>query len=169
MPNLIYLIGMMGSGKSVTGKALAQCLGYEFADLDQVITAKAGKSIPEIFSSEGEAAFRVLESQALREVSAGSRKVIATGGGVVLKAENTERMRETGTVIYLETSFPVLWERVKLCKNRPLLQGGNPEESLKTIYQNRKTIYEQSADQSVSTDGETGESAAQKILNLLRG
>jgi len=167
MPN-IYLIGMMGSGKTVVGKALALLMNCGFVDIDELIQEKTHQSIPEIFSNQGEEFFRNQESLILNEVSAFSPRVVGTGGGTILSPANVKRMRETGKIIYLETSLDVLWERVKDKKDRPLLQGSMPEESLKKIFLVRRPIYEQVCHFKVSTDSQTVEALARQILERLK-
>src|SRR3990167_7279780 len=109
----IYLIGMMGSGKSVTGKALADMMKLKFVDLDSVLAEKTGSSISEIFESKGETHFRNLEAQILdKTVSQENHAVIATGGGIVVRPENVRIMKETGRVVYLKTGMECLKERL---------------------------------------------------------
>ncbi len=167
MPN-IYLVGMMGSGKSVTGKKLALKLGYSFMDLDDLIQARLRKTIVEVFAEKGEAFFRDEESKLLREVCDNASRVIATGGGAVLKATNVERMKQTGEVVFLETSLEVLWNRVKEKQDRPLLkQDANPKESLLKIYTYRQPLYEAASSLRVNTDGKTASEVADDIYRLL--
>lgn len=158
----------MGSGKSVTGRRLASKLGSIFVDLDELIQARTKKTINEIFSSEGEEAFRHQESMALREVSGASSRVIATGGGTILKSVNVDLMRQSGKIIFLETSPDILWERVKGKKDRPLLRGDNPKGTLLSIYAGRQSLYENANDFKVSTDGKTANAVAEEIFNLLK-
>lgn len=167
MDNL-YLVGMMGSGKSVTGKKLAEIIGFSFMDLDERIQQKTGRTINDIFQNDGEVSFREQEKQALEETASASKQVVATGGGTVLKSENILLMQKAGKVIFLETSLEVLWERVKHKKDRPLLKGENPFENLKKIFVEREPIYKKSAELAVYTDGLTAEAAAKKILDKLR-
>ncbi len=164
----IYLTGMMGSGKSVTGKKLAQFLGYTFTDIDEEIQTKLGRSIPDIFQTEGEAFFREQESISLDALSKMKDKVVATGGGTVLRPENVQRMKNSGKLCYLETSLNVLWDRVRNKKDRPLLKGPEPFKNLETIFFNRRSIYEKNADFKVNTDGKTAEAVAQMILDILK-
>jgi len=166
MPNL-YLVGMMGSGKTVTGEKLAGYLKRPFLDLDEMIQKNAGMDIPQIFKQHGESFFRDIESASLKKIAASADCVIATGGGSVLRPANVEHMRNTGKIIYLETSLPVLWERVKEKQDRPLLHCGSPRESLGTIYQTRKPLYEAICDMTSNTDGLSAEEVAVKILALL--
>ncbi len=164
----LYLVGMMGSGKSVTGRKLAALLGHSFVDLDQWIEERQHRSITEIFESEGETFFRDTEAELLKEVCGSGPRVVATGGGTVLRPENVERMRATGKIIFLETSLEVLWERVKGKKDRPLLKGGDPKANLNGIFQTRQPIYEKVCDCRINTDGQTAEAAAKKIMEELR-
>ena len=164
----VYLVGMMGSGKSVTGKKLAALLGYGFVDLDQWIEERHQRSINELFEKEGESFFREAEAGLLKEACGAGPRVIATGGGTILRAENVERMRATGKIIFLETSLEGLWERVKSKKDRPLLKGQDPKLNLAGIDRVRRPIYEKVCDLRVNTDGQTAEAVAGKILKELQ-
>lgn len=159
----IYLIGMMGSGKTTTGKALAKLLSISFVDLDDQIVERVGKSINDIFATEGESYFRTVESELLLETSGGRDQVVATGGGIVLNAANRERMKNTGVVIYLKTSLNVLWDRVKSKTDRPLLRGRDPQETLAALFRDREPLYEAGADKSFLTNGKSPESVAVEI------
>lgn len=164
----IYLIGMMGSGKTVTGRRLATMLGMDFVDLDQMIEQKTGRSISELFEKESEAYFRDQESVLLKEVSSIGSRVVATGGGAVLQPENVECMRRTGKIVFLKTSLEDLWPRVKDKKDRPLLGKGNPREALAKIYASRAPLYEKAYDFEVNTDGQKAEAVARKILDWIQ-
>ena len=163
----IYLVGMMGSGKSVTGKKLATMLDCLFIDLDELIQEKARRTIVEIFEKEGEEFFRDLESGALKEISGLGPKVIATGGGTVLRPDNVRRMRDTGKICFLETSLEVLWERVKWKKDRPLLKQGDPKQNLEKIFETRSPLYRKVSDFEVHTDDRTAQDVAQEIFEKL--
>ena len=167
MPN-IYLIGMMGSGKSVTGKRLAVKLGYGFVDLDERVQDKTKRSIADIFEKDGENFFRDLESQILKEASLADLKVVATGGGVVLRRANIDLMKATGKIFFLETSVEVLWERVKDKKDRPLLRDGKHQERLLEIDAYRKPLYQGASDSKVNTDGKTAGAVADEIWEILK-
>jgi shikimate kinase len=170
MTTHIYLIGMMGSGKSVTGKRLAAMLGRDFADLDAVLEQKSAMTIPEIFAQKGEAFFRDQETLVLREASAQSPgRVFATGGGIILRPENAELMRKTGTAVYLRASVDVLWDRVKDKGHRPLLEVPDPKAALREILSKRRELYEKSCSVNVLTDGKTAEEVAREIVGLLGG
>ena len=133
----IVLVGMPGCGKTTVGRELARLSGKPLADLDEEIVRRAGKSIPDIFREEGEAAFRELESQVLADVCAQSGQVIATGGGAVLRAENRAAMRRTGQVYFLRRALEEL-----PTDGRPLSQKGSLEE----MYRVRKPLYSAAAD-----------------------
>lgn len=164
----VYLIGMMGSGKTVTGKVLADLFGDTFIDLDAEIQAKEGCSIPEIFASSGEPYFRDVESSILEHFSKKSGQVIATGGGIVLREENVRRMKETGTVVLLKASAQSLWQRVRHSKDRPLLNKPDPLGALQQILSDRETFYEKACHFSVLTDGKIADDVAKKIQEILR-
>ncbi|MEN9218906.1 MAG: shikimate kinase [Gloeomargarita sp. DG_2_bins_126] len=116
----VFLVGMMGCGKSTAGKRLAQRLGYSFCDTDQVIVQLTGRSIPELFAQEGEAGFRRLESQVLAEIASHTRLVVATGGGVVTQALNWSYLHH-GLVVWLDVPLALLVERLGQGQDRPLL------------------------------------------------
>lgn len=163
----LYLVGMMGSGKSVTGRKLAEMMRYPFVDLDDCLQKKMQRTISDIFSKDGEAFFRLQEAAVLQEVSAVKPQVVSTGGGVVLNPGNIRRMRETGTVIYLETSLEALWQRVRNRDERPLLKTQNPRETLSQLLESRRGIYEKESNLKVNTDGQTAEAVAEQIKILL--
>ena len=126
----LILIGMMGAGKTTVGRELARRRGMRFVDCDQEIVARTGVSIPTIFEIEGEAGFRRRESQVLAELSLESDIVVATGGGIVLAPANRELLAQRGVVIYLDVPPPILWERTRHDRNRPLLQVENPRRRI---------------------------------------
>ena len=164
----IYLIGMMGSGKTVTGKALAGLLDCAFVDLDAEIQAKEGRSIPEIFAGSGEPYFRDVESSVLEHFSRQNGQVIATGGGIVLRGENVQLMKKTGDVVWLKASAESLWQRVQYSKDRPLLNKPDPFGTLRQILNDRVRLYENACHSFVLTDGKIGEDVASEIKEMLR-
>ena len=164
----IYLIGMMGSGKTSTGRPLAKRLGYGFVDADAVIEQVAGCTIPEIFERDGEAGFRSIESQVLNAISQRHSLVVATGGGVVTKPENWGQLH-SGIVVWLDVNRAQLIERLRDdSTQRPLLQQPNPEAALDTLLQERRPLYGE-ADLTVVINDETAEAVADGILQLLPG
>jgi len=163
----IYLIGMMGSGKSVTGKELSALIRYDFVDLDDLIQAKAGRTISEIFATDGEPFFRDEEAVILRQTSQAERRVVATGGGIILQSQNTECMRQTGKIVYLETTPETLWSRIRGKKDRPLLKSDSPKENLMRVFAARAILYKKACDFSVSTDSQSADAVARAILKML--
>ena len=136
----IILVGMMATGKSTVGAILAEELDYELVDLDAVITGREGRSIADIFADGGEQAFRSIESEVLKEMLQGERKVISTGGGAVLAPGNAEVMLEHGFVVALTASEDIIIERVSGDENRPLL-AGNAATRVRSIMEQRREAY----------------------------
>ena len=162
----LYLVGMMGSGKTSTGRPLAEHLGYGFVDADAVIEQAAGCSIPEIFEQDGEAGFRSLESQVLSAISQRHSLVVATGGGVVTQPENWGLLH-SGIVIWLDVVPDQLLRRLNAdCTVRPLLQTTDPEAFLNALLNERRPLYGE-ADLTVVINDETPEAVADGILRLL--
>ena len=162
----LYLVGMMGSGKTSTGRPLAERLGYGFVDADAVIEQAAGCSIPEIFERDGEAGFRSLESQVLNAISQRHSLVVATGGGVVTEPENWGVLH-SGIVIWLDVVPDQLMQRLKADSTvRPLLQTADPEADLKALLNKRQPLYAE-ADLTVVINDETPDAVADGILQLL--
>ena len=162
----LYLIGMMGSGKTSTGRPLAERLGYGFVDADAVIEQAAGCSIPEIFERDGETGFRSLESQVLSAISQRHSLVVATGGGVVTQPENWGLLH-SGIVIWLDVVPEQLLQRLKADSTvRPLLQTADPEAALNALLNERRPLYAE-ADLSVVINDETPETVADGILQLV--
>ncbi|MEB3232901.1 MAG: shikimate kinase [Leptolyngbyaceae bacterium] len=138
----VYLIGMMGSGKSTVGKELAIALGYRFLDTDSLIEQAAAQPIRQIFAESGETSFRQLETQVLNQVSAYKKMVIATGGGIVLERQNWNFLHY-GVSVWLDAPVDVLYERVKGDRDRPLLKTDDPQKTLQTILNQRQHLYAQ--------------------------
>jgi shikimate kinase len=162
----LYLVGMMGSGKTSTGRPLAERLGYGFVDADAVIEQAAGCSIPDIFDRDGEAGFRSLESQVLSAISQRHSLVVATGGGVVTQPENWG-MLHSGIVIWLDVLPDQLLQRLNADSTvRPLLQTADPEAALNALLNERRPLYAE-ADLTVVINDETPEAVADGILQLV--
>ena len=162
----LYLVGMMGSGKTSTGRPLAERLGYGFVDADAVIEQAAGCSIPDIFDRDGEAGFRSLESQVLSAISQRHSLVVATGGGVVTQPENWG-MLHSGIVIWLDVVPDQLLQRLNADSTvRPLLQTADPEAALNALLNERRPLYAE-ADLTVVINDETPEAVADGILQLV--
>ena len=141
----IYLVGLMGVGKSTVGKKLASRLGVSFVDCDQELEQRTGVTVSTIFDIEGEAGFRKRESCLLEELADQDIGIIATGGGVVTQETNRKLLQERGGVIYLNATVDLLWSRLRYCKNRPLLETENPREVLQALYQKRDPLYREVA------------------------
>lgn len=166
----LYLSGMMGAGKSAVARLLAQKLERDFADCDADITRMAGKSIAEIFEEDGEAAFRYLETQALRTLASRENLVVALGGGAVVREENRELLSQSGTTIFLAASVETLLLRLNFDpESRPLLahlSKDGKRQKLISLLANRREAYE-SADFTVHTDGMSTDEVLCDILPLI--
>lgn len=150
----LYLVGMMGAGKTTVGQILAQQLKYQFFDTDTLIEQVSGSSIPKIFQQQGESEFRDLESQVLSELSSYTRLVVATGGGIIQRSLNWSYLHH-GVVIWLDVSFEQLYERLILDPTpRPLLQTEDPRQTLQILLDQRRPYYAQ-ADIHVHVDSPT--------------
>jgi shikimate kinase len=163
-PQNIYLVGLMGAGKTTIGRVLARRLGWQFVDSDHEIVARTGVSIPTIFEIEGESGFRRRECQVIEELTAARQQVMATGGGVVLAPENRLHLKETGFVVFLDVSPRQLHERTRHDKNRPLLQVENPLQRLQALHDERSSLYREAADLVIDANGCNASSVVQKIL-----
>jgi shikimate kinase len=150
--NNVFLIGPMGAGKTTIGRQLAAGLGLTFQDSDQVIQLRTGVDIPTIFEFEGEAGFRQRESQVIDELTRAQDLVLATGGGVVLAADNRRHLSARGLVVYLYCSPEQQYERTVRDRNRPLLQTEDPLARLHELMAVRDPLYRQVADYVVSTE-----------------
>ena len=164
----LYLVGMMGSGKTSTGRPLAERLGYGFVDADAVIEQAAGCTIPEIFEQNGESGFRALETQVLSAISQRHSLVVATGGGVVTQSQNWGLLH-SGIVIWLDVERDQLLKRLRADETpRPLLRRTDPEAAMDALLEERRPLYAE-ADLTVVIDDESPEVVADGILQLLPG
>ncbi len=136
----LYLIGMMGAGKTTLGQWLAQQLSYRFVDTDALVEQIAGKSIPDIFATDGEATFRDWESAILQEVAPYPRLVVATGGGIIGRSQNWGHL-QTGVVVWLDVPLGELTQRLATDRSRPLLQRPDWPDHLATLLQERRPQY----------------------------
>ncbi|WP_242549199.1 shikimate kinase [Alicyclobacillus mali (ex Roth et al. 2021)] len=160
----VALVGFMGCGKSTVGPVLARRLGYGFVDLDSDIQATAGRTIPEIFQLDGEAAFRALESACLARCAYQSRLVLAPGGGVVIAVENRRLLRNQFHVVYLRACPATIAERLRgEAEHRPLLRGHSLEERIERLMTERAAFYDEVASQIVDVDGKSPEAIAEEI------
>ena len=145
MAGNIFLIGLMGAGKTTHGKQLAALLQRDFIDSDQLICQRTGVSISTIFELEGEGGFRKREAAIINELTRRNSIILATGGGAVLSPDNRHWLHTRGTVIYLHATPEILYRRIQYDKNRPLLQVANPLDKLQTLYQQRDPLYRETA------------------------
>ena len=159
----LFLVGLMGAGKTTVGRLLARHYGCTFYDSDHEIVARTGVKIPVIFEIEGEAGFRKREEAVIAELTAQSGIVLATGGGAVLSATNRENLKKNGVVIYLRGTPEHLYERTRHDRNRPLLQTENPLARLRELYQQRDPLYREVADIVVDT-GRQGVGGMTRVL-----
>ena len=162
----LYLIGMMGCGKTLTGPPLAEKLNYRFVDMDNVIEEVAHTSIKEIFAKDGEQTFRNIETQVLKEIGQHYSLVVATGGGVVTRSENWGVLQQ-GIIIWIDPGRERLWKRLQLeSSKRPLLLGENPAAIFDAINKEREKFYMES-DLRVSVEDESPEEVAFHIIEKL--
>ncbi len=164
----IFLVGMMGAGKTTIGRSLAKVLGREFVDLDQAIEARCGVPVSHIFEVEGEAGFRKRETLLLDEYSKQAGIVLATGGGAVLAPENRRMLAERGVVVYLRATADELYRRVAKDRNRPLLQTANPRERVSQLLAQRAPLYEEVAHVAFDTGSLPIGQAAQALVQQLQ-
>ena len=157
----IYLIGMMGTGKSTLGKTLSKNMQKPFIDLDSEIEKTGGKSVSEIFNGNGEEKFRQMESEQLKQYSG---SVVACGGGIVLKLENRHFIKENGIAILLTASMGELSQRLSDSDNRPLLANDITEEALTKLWLERQLDYLNTADFTTETGGKNPEELSEEII-----
>jgi 3-dehydroquinate synthase len=167
----IFLVGFSGTGKTSVGKLLARMLGYEFVDTDLQIEANTGRSVPEIFATDGEAGFRKLESEVLESVCREDYQVVSTGGGIVISATNRTKMTANGYVFCLEARPETIMVRLMLASGepgsvRPLLQGGDSYYRITSLKASRQAFYAES-DWTVHTDFLTPEVVAEEVIRAL--
>ncbi|MDZ7715584.1 MAG: shikimate kinase [Balneolaceae bacterium] len=176
LPDRIFLCGFMGAGKTTIGKVLAEKLEQSFMDLDQFIEHEQGLSIPEIFENEGEDAFRALERSAIRKAIRTFKGIIALGGGSLQDQHILDHIKLNGLLIFIETPFSVIFERIKNNTKRPLLldDGGSPKSKdvlqaeLKALYQQRMPLYEQAVIQIDSSKFDDVDSLSDKLIRKIK-
>ncbi len=189
-PHCITLIGMMGSGKTLVGRYLALRLGWTFIDLDEQIVKDAGRSISDIFATDGETAFRALELKTLRKIispltspaaadasnpvsefvegPAATSTILSLGGGTILQCECARLVKEHSLCVRLTASASTLYDRLKADRKRPLLRGAEPlEEKISRLLSERDPAYTAAADLSISTDGRPVDDIIDELLSLL--
>ncbi|MFN9621755.1 MAG: shikimate kinase [Cyanobacteriota bacterium] len=162
----LYLVGMMGAGKSAVARPLARALGYRFIDVDTALERSAGRTIPRIFAEDGEEGFRALETAVLNELAQWHSLVVATGGGVVTRPVNWGHLHQ-GVVIWLDAPEAVLLQRLRADPTpRPLLDAPDPEDRLRQLLEQRRPLYAQ-ADLHVRQGLDSPEGVANRVLEAL--
>ena len=162
----LWLVGMMGTGKSSAGRLAAERLGVEFVDVDEAVALDAGMAIPELWERLGEGEFRRIETAMIEQV-AGTEAVVSTGGGAVLAAANRRRMRDTGRVVWLRATPAVLESRLDDAGDRPLLGGDSDRTNTITrLLEERSRAYEDAADYEIDTSPISVEEVAMRIEQL---
>lgn len=164
----IFLVGMMGAGKTTVGRALAQRMRREFVDTDRVLVERTGVAVATVFEIEGEEGFRKREASVLAEICEQDDRVVATGGGIVLAGENRRVMRECGTVVYLRARLESLWERTRHDTSRPLLATPNPKGRLAELLREREPLYREVAHVIVDSGPQSAATLVNRILAALR-
>jgi shikimate kinase len=163
------LYGFMGVGKTVVGRALAEMTGMAHVDLDEKIVESTGKTIPEIFDEGGEEAFREIERVVTRVIAARDGQVIACGGGTVLDADNLSSLKDNSILVLLTAEPEIILKRVMAEGDvRPLLNGGDKLQRIKSLLEARNSAYVQAAELIFDTSGMTPEEVAEKILESMR-
>jgi shikimate kinase len=167
MKKNIALVGFMGAGKTVVGKELSKRLGLLFVDSDDIIVEREKRNINDIFAKSGEAYFRKIEKEVIKELSCRDGLVIACGGGVVLDKENMDNLRKNGLIIYLFAKPDIIFQRTKNYNHRPLLNVDNPQKEIEKILEFRQQFYNQ-ADFTVDTSELEVDEVVDKIFEIIK-
>jgi len=164
----IVLIGMRGSGKTTVGRILAQKMGREFIEMDELITRKAGLGIPEIVEKHGWEKFRGLEEELTGEVAERDNIINASGGGIVTRENNVIKLKKSGVLVWLQADIDTLVNRIGEDFDRPpLVEGRSRREDMELTLKERKALYQHAADLTVNTENKTPEEVADLVINLL--
>lgn len=163
----VFLVGMMGAGKSTVGVRLARRLDRAFVDVDRELETRLGVDIPTVFDLEGEDGFRRREAQLIDELTGHGNLVLATGGGAVLLPVNRQALTSRGLVVYLRATPADLWQRLRRDKHRPLLQAENPRQRVFDLVEHRDPIYLEIADYVVGTGRQPVDLAVESIIDWL--
>jgi shikimate kinase len=163
----IVLIGMMGAGKSSVGRWLERRTGLARMDVDEVVATKFGASIPEIFAKYGEEKFRDAETEVLRGLAPDRPAIIVTGGGIVLRKENVDLLKQLGMVVWLDADEKRLFERASRRSERPLLHAENPHQKFSELLRKRQPLYKSAAIVRIDTSTLTHDEVAETILGKL--
>jgi shikimate kinase len=159
----LALIGFMGTGKTSAGRLVAEQLHFDFLDTDELIQTRTGRSIPDIFSKNGELAFRALERDVVADLAGRTKTVISTGGGLPANPENLAALKTHALVVCLWASPERIWERVRNQSHRPLLQDPDPQRKIRELLELRAPFYRQ-ADVLINTDLRSAREVAQQIV-----
>lgn len=163
----IALIGFMGTGKTSVGRLVAEQLQFDYLDTDEVIQSRTGRTITEIFSTDGEAAFRKMEQELVGELAARTKTVIATGGGLPMNPQNLVSLKTHALVICLWASPEKIWERVKNQTHRPLLHDADPQKKIRELLAAREPFYRQ-ADVLLNTELRSVREVTQQVAHQFR-
>lgn len=161
----IVLIGFMGTGKTTISEQLCKMYGMEIIDMDQVIAEREGRSIPEIFATEGEEYFRTLETNLLIELQSRNNAIISCGGGAAMRERNVVEMKKNGKVVLLTATPETIYERVKDSDDRPVLKGRKNVKGIAELMEVRRPKYEAAADIVIQTDHKTVVEICEEIMN----
>lgn len=169
-PRNIVLVGFMGSGKSTIARVLHQRLGYPVVEMDQILEKRAGKPITRIFEEDGEEAFRDMEAGLLCELDdpSASKRIISTGGGIVVRPGNREVLPRLGYVVWLKVPAKTILSRTSQTRHRPLLQTENPEAAVREMMEKREPFYEEVSNLALETTGLDSGEIASGILECAR-
>jgi shikimate kinase len=163
----VYLVGLMGAGKTTVGRQLAHRLGKQFYDSDHEIEGRTGVRVGVIFDIEGEAGFRAREAEAIERLTQKNNVVLATGGGAILNPKNGEHLVQRGFVVYLHAQPRDLWQRTRHDQSRPLLRTQDPLATLKDLYETRDPLYRAIADLVIDTGKQSISALMRQLLNQL--
>ena len=164
----IFLIGLMGSGKTTIGKILSKNLGKNFYDSDQVVEEKTGVKVPLIFEYEGEVGFRKREESVLQDLVRHKNIVLATGGGIILSRNNCKLLKDNGHVVYLKSTCEDLVDRMSGDKSRPLLQGVDLKKTLENLFSFRDPIYSSTSDYILETSNKRTNQITSEIESFIK-
>src|SRR5207253_7666404 len=159
--------GMMGAGKSSGRRCLQQRTGLARLDIDEMVAAQCGIPIAQIFEKYGEEGFRIAETEVLRKVAPVRPAVVVTGGGIVVRAENVDLLKQLGTIVWVTADEATLFERASRRNDRPLLQKENPRAVFSKLFRERELTYAAASDLCVDTSRKTHDEVAEAILNKL--
>ena len=164
----IFLVGLMGAGKTTIGRLLAKRLKKTFIDTDHELELRTGVKIPLIFELEGEDGFREREAALISELTQRQDIILATGGGAILRTENRQALAQNGTVIYLDAKVEDLWQRTQHDKNRPLLQTNDPKAKLVELFAQRDPLYREIANIVITSGQQNVQHAVREVERRLR-